>query len=136
MPLFLTAAMCVVAMLFVCLFTLGFWETEALTGVLGKDITITCSHVNAFSNVKYFCKDPCKNENVLISSINKKEDSNGKYSIRDEGNTFNVTISRLTEEDSGTYWCGIDRIGLTRLSWLCELALCVGQHFGPCTEWP
>uniref|UniRef100_A0A665WAZ1 Immunoglobulin V-set domain-containing protein n=1 Tax=Echeneis naucrates TaxID=173247 RepID=A0A665WAZ1_ECHNA len=29
----------------------------------------------------------------------------------DEGNTFFVTIQRLTQEDAGTYWCGIDRVG-------------------------
>ena len=81
----------------------------SITGELGKDVKITCSHTNAFYNVKYFCKEACRNEDVLISSGNK--DSNGKYSIRDEGNTFYVTISRLTNDDSGTYWCGIDRVG-------------------------
>ncbi|XP_070782511.1 uncharacterized protein [Enoplosus armatus] len=92
----------------------GLWETEAMsvTGVLGKEITIHCSHINAFSNIKYFCKGTCRNEDVLISSRKKKKDSNDKYSIIDEGNTFKVTISRLTEDDSETYWCGIERTGL------------------------
>ncbi|XP_026159785.1 CMRF35-like molecule 1 [Mastacembelus armatus] len=93
----------------------GFWETEALmsiTGDWGKEIKIQCSHTNAFLNVKYFCKRKCRNEDVLIKSSQKNKDSDGKYSISDEGNTFYVTISRLTEDDSGTYWCGIDRIGV------------------------
>ncbi|KAM9363633.1 uncharacterized protein ABDE67_018362 [Symphorus nematophorus] len=91
----------------------GLWETEAMsiTGVSGEAITINCSHTYAFSNIKYFCKGACENKEILISSREKKNDSNEKYSISDEGNKFYVTISHLTEEDSGTYWCGIDRLG-------------------------
>lgn len=72
-------------------------------------ITITCSHSNAFSNTKYFCKEQCTYEDVLVSTADKT--TSEKYRIRDEGNTFFVTISDLTEDDSGTYWCGIDRKG-------------------------
>ncbi|XP_056224925.1 CMRF35-like molecule 1 [Seriola aureovittata] len=91
----------------------GLWEAEAmsLTGVLHKDITIECSHGNAFSNIKYFCKGACNNEDVLITSREQNKGSWSKYSIKDEGNTFFVTISRLTEDDAGTYWCGIERVG-------------------------
>ncbi|KAG8015212.1 CMRF35-like molecule 5 [Nibea albiflora] len=92
----------------------GLRETEAMsvTGEVGETVTIKCSHANAFSNVKYFCKGACRDEDVLISSRNTKKGSNDKYTIRDEGNTFIVTVSRLTEEDSGTYWCGIERVGV------------------------
>ncbi|XP_062243920.1 CMRF35-like molecule 1 isoform X2 [Platichthys flesus] len=87
----------------------GFWKTEAITvkGELGGDVIITCSHSIAYKNVKYFCKAPCRDEDVLIKSSEK---SKGRYSITDKGNTFYVTISRLTEGDAGTYWCGIDRV--------------------------
>lgn len=97
----------------VCVLCTGLWETEAVpvTGELGEQITITCSHANAFYNVKYFCKGACRDKDILISSRKNKKDPNEKYSIRDEGNTFFVTISHLTDDDSGTYWCGIDRIG-------------------------
>ncbi|XP_034453603.1 uncharacterized protein LOC117769088 isoform X2 [Hippoglossus hippoglossus] len=86
----------------------GFWKTEAISveGELGGDVTIQCSHAYASDNIKYFCKDPCKDEDVLIRS---SQISTGKYSIIDEGSTFNVTISRLTEGDAGKYWCGIER---------------------------
>ncbi|KAK9539858.1 hypothetical protein VZT92_002346 [Zoarces viviparus] len=92
----------------------GLWETGAMavTGVVGEEVRIKCSHSNAFNNVKYFCKGPCKSEDVLVRSTTNKKDSNEKYSITDEGNTFYVTISRLTADDSGTYRCGIDRVGL------------------------
>ncbi|XP_062243914.1 uncharacterized protein LOC133953817 isoform X1 [Platichthys flesus] len=89
----------------------GFWKTEAITvkGELGRNVTITCSHSNAYKNVKYFCKAPCRNKDVLIKS---SESSKGRYSIKDEGNTFKVTISRLTEGDAGTYQCLVERVGL------------------------
>lgn len=98
----------------VCVFCAGLRETEAVsvTGVSGEEITIKCSHVNAFSNVKYFCNGACKDEDVLISSRKNEKGSHEKYSIRDKGNTFYVTISHLAEDDSGTYWCGIERFGL------------------------
>lgn len=84
----------------------------SVTGEVGQEIPITCTHANAFSNVKYFCKEACTNEDVLITSRGENKDSQRKYSIEDKGNTFVVTISSLTEDDSGTYWCGIERVGL------------------------
>ncbi|XP_029987576.1 transmembrane domain-containing protein TMIGD3-like [Sphaeramia orbicularis] len=91
----------------------GLWdmETEAVTETEeeGQDIEITCSHSNAIGNGKYFCKGDCRNKDVLIHTADKVP--NGKYSIRDEGNTFYVTIFKLTINDSGLYWCGIDRVG-------------------------
>ncbi|XP_032396149.1 uncharacterized protein LOC116704644 [Etheostoma spectabile] len=95
----------------------GLWDTEAMsiTGVLGSDVTIKCSHSNAFYNAKYFCNGACRNEDILISS-RTNNDLNKKYSIKDEGNTFYVTISHLKQDDSGMYWCGIERIGLDTYS--------------------
>lgn len=94
------------------MFYLGLWETEALTGEVGGKITIKCSHSYADTNVKYFCKGACRDNDVTITSRKSRTDSNGRYSIKDEGNTFYVTISDLQVEDSGTYWCGIERVGV------------------------
>lgn len=81
----------------------------SVTGNKGSSITVTCSHSNAYSSVKYFCKGQCTYQDILISSTTI---SNKKYKIEDKGNTFSVTISDLKEDDSGTYWCGIERVGL------------------------
>lgn len=83
----------------------------SVTGELQEKVTITCSHSNAFYNIKYFCKGACRYEDVLIST-RESNSFDGKYYIKDEGNTFYVTISDLTMDDSGTYWCGIERIGV------------------------
>lgn len=94
------------------MFGVGLSGTESIsvTGEVGKDITITCSQSNAFSNVKYFCKGACSDKDILITSSGKNQHE--KYSIEDKGNTFYVTIRHLTVADSGQYWCGIERTGL------------------------
>lgn len=94
-------------------FCVGLWETEAFSvrGVVGKEANITCNHQYAVSNVKYFCKGLCDDADVLITSKRDK-DTNKKYQIEDKGNTFYVLIRNLIKDDSGTYWCGIDRVGI------------------------
>ncbi|XP_030594512.1 uncharacterized protein LOC115786486 [Archocentrus centrarchus] len=101
-------------LIFVIFLLEGLWETkaESVTGSAGQTITITCSHSNAYSNVKYFCKDECTDKDILIKTSDKNKESNKKYRIKDEGNTFSVTISDLQVSDSRTYWCGIERVGV------------------------
>ncbi|MEQ2270277.1 hypothetical protein XENORESO_018616 [Xenotaenia resolanae] len=84
----------------------------SVTGTAGKPITIKCSHSYATTNVKYFCKGACNYEEVLIKSNDVNRDQNGKYCIKDDGNTFSVTISNLEMSDEGIYWCGIERAGV------------------------
>uniref|UniRef100_A0A3Q3FWQ8 Ig-like domain-containing protein n=1 Tax=Labrus bergylta TaxID=56723 RepID=A0A3Q3FWQ8_9LABR len=129
----------------ILLLTLFWWCLTAamsVTEVSGKKITIICSHTYATSNVKYFCKGACNDADILITS--RTTDHSNKYSLKDEGNTFSVTISDLTVADSGTYWCGIERVGVDTYnqvvltvtkewvkSWLhvcCHALSCSTQH--------
>ncbi|KAM9792666.1 CMRF35-like molecule 5 [Neosynchiropus ocellatus] len=91
-------------------FLAGFSDVEAddqrLTGMEGGAIRITCSHSNAYSNTKYFCRGKCTYRDVLITSNGP---NTAKYRITDRGNDFDVTIYNLMVKDSGLYWCGIDR---------------------------
>ncbi|XP_056137098.1 uncharacterized protein LOC130113504 isoform X2 [Lampris incognitus] len=87
-------------------------EGHTVVGIVGHQITITCSHANADSNFKYFCNRRCTDEDVLVASEGHRESSKGRFHIKDEGNTFYVQISALRKTDSGVYWCGVDRIGL------------------------
>ena len=84
--------------------------TEDLTvkGSVGGTVRIKCTHTNAGSNTKYFCKGECRDKDVLITS---KTGGSEKYSIEDKGNAFITTIRNLQLKDTGTYWCGIGRIG-------------------------
>lgn len=83
---------------------------EEHQGVRGGVVGIRCTHSNAYRNVKYFCREPCKDSDVLVTSQEIKP--KGRYNITDQGNTFLVTISDLEINDSGPYKCGIQRIGL------------------------
>ncbi|XP_053713458.1 CMRF35-like molecule 5 [Synchiropus splendidus] len=79
-----------------------------LTGKEGEDITITCSHSNSYSNTKFFCRKDCSLKGSLMTS---EGPNTAKYRIIDRGNDFDVTIYNLEVNDSGLYWCGIDRVG-------------------------
>ncbi|KAL7852090.1 hypothetical protein SRHO_G00178750 [Serrasalmus rhombeus] len=78
-------------------------------GYESSSVSITCSHSWAASNKKYFCKDPCKtNVDILLDSTKK---SSGRYRLTDSGTgVFTVEIARLSKEDAGKYWCGVDRV--------------------------
>ncbi|XP_076003831.1 CMRF35-like molecule 9 [Genypterus blacodes] len=96
------------------IFLLGGFLAEAMsvTGQVGNEITVKCSHTFAFSNVKYFCKASCRDEDVLIRSGEADHISHSKrYEIRDKGNIFYVTITDLGKNDTGTYWCAVKRTG-------------------------
>ncbi|XP_043101043.1 natural cytotoxicity triggering receptor 2-like [Puntigrus tetrazona] len=98
--------------LFICLSAeLGISATDKvdLHGYSGKGVTITCSHSWAATNIKYFCRHPCKDEDVLVKSDQSPE---GRYTLKDHGDgTFTVNITDLQETDSGVYWCGVKRFG-------------------------
>ncbi|XDV15913.1 hypothetical protein PO909_015854, partial [Leuciscus waleckii] len=81
-----------------------------LHGYSGKHIIISCSHKLASNNIKYFCRDPCEDRDILVQS---DQSPKGRYKLEDSGTgTFNVTITDLQGSDSGIYWCGVDRTGL------------------------
>uniref|UniRef100_A0A671KED5 Immunoglobulin V-set domain-containing protein n=1 Tax=Sinocyclocheilus anshuiensis TaxID=1608454 RepID=A0A671KED5_9TELE len=77
---------------------------DICVNIIGKGVTITCSHGLASTNIKYFCRDICEDRDVLVKS------DHGRYRLQDFGNgTFTVNIIDLQESDSGIYWCGVKR---------------------------
>ncbi|KAK6300985.1 hypothetical protein J4Q44_G00290830, partial [Coregonus suidteri] len=87
-------------------------EGLAVTGLLGGQVEIKCSHKFAKSNIKYFCEDTCTGSDILVQTEDSKNYiERGRYSIDDIGDgDFTVTIKSLKMSDSGTYWCGVDRL--------------------------
>ncbi|XP_023190575.1 polymeric immunoglobulin receptor-like isoform X5 [Xiphophorus maculatus] len=77
-------------------------------GVPGGEINIECSFPSS-GEWKIFCRKNCKKKNILIET-RKTSDENGRYRIESDGNNqydFVVSISALTQSDSGWYRCGL-----------------------------
>uniref|UniRef100_A0A3P8YDD5 Immunoglobulin V-set domain-containing protein n=1 Tax=Esox lucius TaxID=8010 RepID=A0A3P8YDD5_ESOLU len=83
-------------------------------GVVGGRVIIKCSYTLAETSIKYFCKGICLTESGILIQTQDSENctEKGRYSIFDFRNgVFAVTIKDLKKSDSGTYWCGVDRVG-------------------------
>ncbi|XDV16714.1 hypothetical protein PO909_016303, partial [Leuciscus waleckii] len=83
--------------------------------VTGEHLNITCHYNSDLKNkIKFFCKgsDPslCESSGIKASS---ETNSTGRFSLRDDesAGVFTVTITDLTLEDSGIYWCGAGETG-------------------------
>uniref|UniRef100_A0A8C2JN95 Si:ch211-114l13.12 n=1 Tax=Cyprinus carpio TaxID=7962 RepID=A0A8C2JN95_CYPCA len=90
-------------------------EIKHVSGLSGQHLYIHCHNkIELKNDVKFICKgsDPslCETSAIRVSSEIK---SNGRFSLSDNKSTgvFTVTITDLTEEDSGIYWCGAAQRG-------------------------
>ena len=76
----------------------------------GSSLTVGCSF-NIDGRTKYFCRGRCE-ENILVQTDGDRV-QRGRYSIRYVkamvGGFLYVTISQLTQADSGRYGCYLDR---------------------------
>ncbi|KAL7852167.1 hypothetical protein SRHO_G00179520 [Serrasalmus rhombeus] len=78
-----------------------------VSGHVGGSVKIQCSHLFADTTTKYFCRDPCIYQHILIQS---GQSPTGRYTLEDSGKlVFTVTITDLQKSDAGTYWCGVER---------------------------
>ncbi|KAK6301002.1 hypothetical protein J4Q44_G00291000, partial [Coregonus suidteri] len=73
------------------------------TVYLGGEATISCNYPEGREySTKYFCKEQ---DRFICNSMNSN--NNKMYDNRTE-KFYSVTISDLTEDDTGTYWCGVE----------------------------
>ncbi len=83
-----------------------------MTGYSGGGVRIRCKYNKIYkANTKYFCRgqrSKCTNQ-IKTNTKNKWFDS-GRFSLYDDTTAavFTVTIRDLSEQDSGTYYCGTD----------------------------
>ncbi|CAM4452729.1 unnamed protein product [Leuciscus chuanchicus] len=89
---------------------------SVVSRVTGEHLNITCHYNSDLKNkIKFMCKgsDPslCETSGIKASS---ETNSTGRFSLRDDesAGVFTVTITDLTLEDSGIYWCGAGETGL------------------------
>ncbi|XP_067442364.1 polymeric immunoglobulin receptor-like [Thunnus thynnus] len=68
--------------------------------------TITCDYPNEYnSSVKFICKDNNKICEEILSTQSSVK-SNGTFTLTDT-NSFNVSISNVSSQHAGVYWCGV-----------------------------
>uniref|UniRef100_A0A8C6SMZ5 Immunoglobulin domain-containing protein n=1 Tax=Neogobius melanostomus TaxID=47308 RepID=A0A8C6SMZ5_9GOBI len=85
----------------------------SVEGPEGGVVSFQCSHKLAQNNRKYFCKDPCLPEHILAEVRPGTVTGSDKITLWDaRDGALNITLSNLSTSDSGTYWCGVDRLVL------------------------
>ncbi|XP_056313497.1 CMRF35-like molecule 2 isoform X2 [Danio aesculapii] len=85
-----------------------------VTGYSGGEVTITCKYDEEYKEtVKYFCKGQrfATCSELIKTETSKKKDQEDRFSLFDNTTAavFTVIIRNLTEQDSGTYYCGADK---------------------------
>ncbi|XP_033981434.1 polymeric immunoglobulin receptor-like isoform X2 [Trematomus bernacchii] len=79
-------------------------QLSVYSGTEGENARVKCSFPS-YRNRKFFCKEPCEQEDILIKTTDATAQS-GRYSIDYKDGVFSVTITQLTKSDSGRYRCG------------------------------
>ncbi|KAL0968817.1 hypothetical protein UPYG_G00272270 [Umbra pygmaea] len=82
-------------------------KSVPVTAYLGGGATFICNYSEDVKfNTKYVCKQ--SKDNKTCDDINSH--SAGRFSLTDISTErrYTVTISNLTEDDTGTYWCGLN----------------------------
>uniref|UniRef100_A0A672MDR2 Immunoglobulin domain-containing protein n=1 Tax=Sinocyclocheilus grahami TaxID=75366 RepID=A0A672MDR2_SINGR len=85
---------------------------EIVIGLRGERVDIRCSYeAGCESNSKYFCKGKCKfgNKNIMVKSGSPAEDERFSLTDNTTARVFTVSITDLRTEDTGQYWCGVER---------------------------
>ncbi|XP_052319420.1 CMRF35-like molecule 5 [Oncorhynchus keta] len=92
-------------------------ELITVEGYEGGKAEIRCPYKEEWrSHQKYLCKGDCpvfNKDKVIKTEAGVNSASNGRYSMKDnrEESVFIVTITNLTLNDAGRYWCGVDTWG-------------------------
>ncbi|XP_064856728.1 CMRF35-like molecule 8, partial [Oncorhynchus nerka] len=82
------------------------------TAFLGGEATIRCNYPEDHEdNIKYFCKESNDFKTcVYMVAAHQTTAEAGRFSVSDNRTErfSTMTISDLTEDDTGTYWCGVE----------------------------
>ncbi|XP_069400095.1 CMRF35-like molecule 5 isoform X2 [Ovis canadensis] len=89
----------------------------AVRGVEQGSLTVQCRYDPGWEPyVKWWCRGADWSSCQIVVKMNhgsEKEVKQGRVSIKDNWKdlSFTVTVEKLRLDDSGTYWCGIERTG-------------------------
>lgn len=76
----------------------------------GEDFRLTLDFKVPEGRRKYFCRNDCKKEDILIETRGNRAQG-GRYIIRHDG-YVHVVITELTQSDTGWYKVGVGRSSL------------------------
>ncbi|KAL6482269.1 hypothetical protein MHYP_G00103490, partial [Metynnis hypsauchen] len=95
------------------LISVGGGESVRVTGYSGGGVLIKCRYETQYTtNWKYFCKSPWSDcADQIMTGVQNKWINSGRFSLFDDTRASQVwvLITELTLEDSGTYYCGVDK---------------------------
>ncbi|RXN08089.1 polymeric immunoglobulin receptor-like protein [Labeo rohita] len=92
----------------------GVVSSISVTGYSGGGVIITCKYYEGHTGyIKYFCRGWSKCTYLIKTKENNKWVDDGRFSLYygTRAAVFTVTIRDLSEQDSGTYYCGVERSG-------------------------
>ncbi|KAL6459045.1 hypothetical protein MHYP_G00325170 [Metynnis hypsauchen] len=93
---------------------------DIYVGAEGCTVEIYCSYPEGYQDyIKYFCRDPCTYNDVLTKSNGSDTVmSEGRFTVQDKVSelSFVITIRNLLREDSGVYYCGVEKGGYDIMS--------------------
>ncbi|XP_016367279.1 CMRF35-like molecule 3 [Sinocyclocheilus rhinocerous] len=84
----------------------------AIVGHRGERLDIRCPYKSGYeSNSKYLCKGECKFGNKIIMVKSGSPAKDKRFSLTDDttARVFTVSITDLRTEDTGLYWCAVER---------------------------
>ncbi|XP_041961239.1 CMRF35-like molecule 1 isoform X1 [Alosa sapidissima] len=99
-----------------------------VTGYVGKSAVIRCPYDRGYEEYsKYLCRGSCRlggKDKKVETKAGQTKAINGRFSLHDDttAGVFTVTITGLTAEDSGQYWCGV-KTGVGRYDVFTEVEL-------------
>ncbi|XP_054134905.1 CMRF35-like molecule 2 [Melozone crissalis] len=88
---------------------------KTVRGFLGDSLSVTCTYRTGWEELPKFWCTPSTGifytcaEDIVITSESQPEVLQGRFSIRDNRahRAFTVTVDDLSEEDAGTFRCGV-----------------------------
>ncbi|XP_026158226.1 CMRF35-like molecule 5 [Mastacembelus armatus] len=90
-----------------------------ITGHVGKNVTISCSNWNSWTDVnskaKYFCVSPCNDKDFIIKAASGESKKKDRIHVTNTKQYLNVTFTDLQISDSKQYYCGLEVFGLDTL---------------------
>ncbi|XP_051785164.1 polymeric immunoglobulin receptor-like isoform X2 [Erpetoichthys calabaricus] len=100
-----------------------------VSGFEGRATSMQCSYNLRYSNfVKYWCRGDKPSNCITLHKKNETQKTTDKFFIRDDENrgVFTMTINSLERSDTGSYWCGIEKLDNNKSSAVVKLSVVEG----------